>query len=80
MTLYAIGGHMTFHSIFDGDPNETDAAEKLTEAAFDDIVVADPRDLDPTADTPTVRADRQSTLYGNFRFYFQRGQPGQPFP
>ena len=71
---YAVGGTITFTSIFSGDPNETDSQERLTEAFFD-VQVADPRELigaeDPAAVTSTVK--------GDFSFFFQRGQPAQPF-
>jgi hypothetical protein len=73
--LYSVGGTIVFHSIFDGDPNESDAEKKLTYAEFSDIVVADPRDMAPDG---TVL--RTSHLEGWFKFYFQRGQPAQPFP
>lgn len=76
--LYSIDGTITFHSIFDGDPNETDAEKKLTDAEFADITVADPRDEPPGGGA--IPAERTSHLRGWFRFYFQRGQPGQPFP
>jgi hypothetical protein len=44
-TLYSIGGTIVFHSIFSGDPNETDAQHKLTDAEFSDILIADPREV-----------------------------------
>lgn len=76
--LYGTGGTVRFDEIFSGDLNEQDAAEKLTVGQFD-VVVGDPRDL--------VLEGRQlgelpntSQVTGRFRFYFQRGQPGQPFP
>jgi hypothetical protein len=68
--LYATDGQMIFHDIFDGDPTETNAAEMLTDAEFPDVTVADPRDNPPSS----------SRLRGHFKFYFQRGQPAQPFP
>ena len=74
--LYSISGNMTFHAIFDGDLNETDAAEKLTHGEFTDIVVGDPRKRQPG----TTTVDGVSHIRGNFKFYFQRGQPAQPFP
>src|SRR5262249_46113073 len=33
--LYAVDGTIKFNALFDGDPNETSAAEKLTDAEFD---------------------------------------------
>lgn len=75
-TLYSTAGTMTFNAIFDGDPNESDAQKRLTDAAFD-ITLADPRDL---ASDGTIPAEDTSVLTGAFRFYFQRGQPAQTFP
>jgi hypothetical protein len=75
VALYSIAGTITFHSIFDGDPNETDANRNLTSADFADITVADPRDMSP--DGTALHA---SHIHGFFNFYFQRGQPAQPFP
>jgi len=74
--LYSVDGHIVFHSIFDGDINETSAAQKLTDAEFNDISVGDPRDRLPGTDT----IPNTSLIQGFFRFYFQRGQPAQPFP
>jgi hypothetical protein len=68
--LYAIDGQMIFHNIFNGDANETNASEMLTDAEFSDVTVADPRE-DPLV---------TSHIRGRFKFYFQRGQPAQPFP
>jgi hypothetical protein len=75
--LYAVSGTVTFHDLFNGDPNETSGAEKFTDAEFN-VMVADPRTAAPgTLDIP---ADKMSALNGWFRFFFKRGQPGQPFP
>jgi hypothetical protein len=73
--LYATAGTITFEELFDGDPNEKDAEKKLTKATFD-IVVGDPRDFDPT----TGVVANTSQITGSFEFFFQRGQPAQPFP
>jgi hypothetical protein len=73
--LYSVGGSIVFHAIFNGDPNETDADKKLTYAEFSDITMADPRDMAPDG---TIR--NPSHVAGWFKFYFQRGQPAQPFP
>ncbi len=75
--LYAMSGTITFHSLFSGDPNEAVGSEKLTDATFD-VTVADPRDAIPgKLDIPPEKTSR---VTGNFKFHFQRGQPGQPFP
>ena len=74
-TVYSTDGTITFNSLFSGDPNEEDPSQRLTEATFD-ATFADPRLLyGPTADDPTVK----SHVRGFFRFFFQRGQPAQPF-
>lgn len=76
VSLYSVSGTIRFASLFSGDPKEEDAADRLTEASFD-AVFADPRDLVPgEAPDPAV----SSRITGNFRFFFQRGQPAQPFP
>ena len=77
VVLYAVGGTITFNELFSGDPNESVGADKLTDATFD-VIMADPRDAIPgTLDIPD---DKKSRVTGYFRFHFQRGQPGQPFP
>ena len=73
--VYSLSGDITFSSLFSGDINEPDAADRLTEASFT-AQFADPRQL--TGDA-TENAAVTSTVSGNFRFFFQRGQPAQPF-
>jgi hypothetical protein len=69
-TVYSIAGNITFVSLYSGDPNEGEADARLTEARFD-AIFADPRNLqDP---------NEQSQVQGYFRFFYQRGQPAQPF-
>jgi hypothetical protein len=74
-TVYSIDGNITFHSLFSGDPNETNAEDRLTDAEFT-ATFADPRQL-ATAEGDTEPF--KSQVDGYFRFYFQRGQPAQPF-
>lgn len=82
---YSISGSVTFASLFSGDRNETNADARLTDATFE-AVVANPHDarigIDPITNEATVTypAEKTSTLKGNFRFFFQRGVPAQPFP
>jgi hypothetical protein len=68
---------ITFNSLFDGDPSESNAAQRLTDATFN-LYLADPREIcsGGFGPPPPCRAH----LTGNFRFYFQRGRPAQPFP
>lgn len=75
-TLHSIQGSIRFYNLFSGDINESNGSERLTDAEFT-ASFADPRDLNPdsTADPAVV-----SEVTGNFNFYFQRGQPAQPFP
>ena len=68
---------ITFAHLFNGKPDEPVAAERLTEASFD-VYLADPRDICPGGLGPPPRC--RGHLTGGFRFYFQRGRPGQPFP
>ena len=75
-TVYSLSGTITFNSLFSGDPNESEAAERLTDADFE-ATFADPRDM---AADGTVDAASTSLVSGHFRFFFQRGQPAQPFP
>jgi len=75
-TLYSMDGTITFSSLFSGDPNESNADDRLTEAHFD-ADFADPRDL--LADG-SIDPAKKSSVQGYFRFFFQRGQPAQPFP
>lgn len=78
VVLYATEGTVTFTQLFSGDEDEKDAAEKLSEGEFD-VVVGDPRDI--VLEGPDAGSiPNQSRVTGNFRFFFQRGQPAQPFP
>jgi hypothetical protein len=71
---YSVGGSITFTSLFSGDPNEKDSQDRLTEASFL-VNFADPRELVDAEDPAAVTSE----LRGDFRFFFQRGQPAQPF-
>jgi hypothetical protein len=77
--LYGVSGSVTFHALFSGDPNEDEAAAKFTDAEFS-VRMGDPRDAPVGKAANEIPADRQSLVTGFFRFYFERGQPGQPFP
>ncbi|MBE7484441.1 MAG: hypothetical protein HS104_31300 [Polyangiaceae bacterium] len=75
-TLYSMSGSITFDALFSGDPNEESSDDRLTEARFS-ASFADPRHVLPSGD---IDPERTSQVEGWFRFYFQRGQPAQPFP
>lgn len=77
--LYAVSGTILFHSLFSGDPNEKEATRKLTEAIFD-VEMGDLQEVPAGAPASAVPGDKLTKLRGCFRFYFERGQPGQPFP
>lgn len=68
---------ITFTHLFSGNPEESDADERLTEASFD-VYLADPRDACPGVSGPPPPC--RGHLTGSFKFYFQRGRPAQPFP
>jgi hypothetical protein len=76
-TLHAVRGVITFEHLFNGDPNETNAGERLSSAVFD-VMVVDPR-KQPAGGGPIAEGEL-SRLTGWFQFYFERGQPSQPFP
>jgi hypothetical protein len=75
-TIYSISGKITFKALFSGDINEDNADDRLTDASFD-AVFADPRHIGADGN---VDPERTSNVQGWFRFFFQRGQPAQPFP
>ncbi len=68
---------IVFNNLFDGNPNESDAAKRLTDATFD-FYLADPRDICSGGLGPPPPC--RGHVSGNFRFYFERGRPAQPFP
>lgn len=76
-TIYSINGTINFSSLFSGDPNESSSEARLTDATFD-ANFADPRELVDITD-PDDAAKVTSRVTGNFHFFFQRGQPSQPF-
>jgi len=66
-----------FTHVFNGNLEETNAAERLTAGCFD-VYFADPREgaaggLGPP---PPCRGH----IKGTFNFFFERGRPSQPFP
>lgn len=75
-TVHSISGSIRFTSLFSGDLNEASSEDRLTAGSFT-ANFADPRQLAPGAgfDPELVT----SVVTGNFSFFFQRGQPAQPF-
>lgn len=71
------GNTITFENLFSGNPNETNSDNRLTYAHFEHVIFADPRDM---SSDYTFSTDVTSDVSGWFKFYFQRGQPAQPFP
>ncbi len=68
---------ITFQSLFDANPSESSAAQRLSQATFK-LYLADPREACPGGLGPPPPC--RGFLTGSFQFYFQRGRPGQPFP
>ena len=76
-TIYSTSGWINFSSLFSGDPNEGSSDARLTDATFD-ASFADPREIAEAESDEEVKKVT-SRVTGNFRFFFQRGQPSQPF-
>lgn len=74
--LYAVRGTIQFDKLFSGNSNETNGDARLTDAKFT-AYFGDPRDADVFGNFDEAAL---SEVHGWFRFYFQRGQPAQPFP
>jgi hypothetical protein len=72
-------GHstITFTSLFDGNPSEVSAVDRLNQGTFT-VYLADPREACPGGLGPPPRC--RGFLQGSFKFYFERGRPAQPFP
>ncbi len=68
---------ISFHDLFDGIESESSAQQRLSYADFD-LYFADPRETCPGGLGPPPPC--RGHLTGNFNFYFERGQPAQPFP
>jgi hypothetical protein len=77
--LISVPGTSTimFTHLFDGNEDETNAQQRLTDAQFD-FYFADPREVCPGGIGPPPPC--RGHLVGYFSFYFERGQPAQPFP
>ncbi len=71
------GSTITFNALFDGNPDESNTANLLSDASFH-FYLADPREICPGGSGPPPRC--RGELFGTFHFYFQRGRPAQPFP
>jgi hypothetical protein len=71
------GSTITFNAVFDGNPDEGNTAQLLTDASFH-FYLADPREICPGGMGPPPRC--RGELTGTFHFYFERGRPAQPFP
>jgi hypothetical protein len=68
---------ISFTSLFDGNDDESNAAQRLSRGCFD-IYLADPRNVAPGGQGPPPACEGH--LRGSFSFYYQRGRPAQPFP
>lgn len=77
LALHGVEGSMTFEHLFSGDRNEEDSGDRLSEGRFD-VKIGDPRDQ--PAGGGAIPEAKLSRLQGQFRFFFERGQPAQPFP
>jgi hypothetical protein len=66
-----------FRSLFDGNPDESDASKRLNDADFE-FFLADPRETCPGGFGPPPPC--RGHIKGTFKFYFERGRPAQPFP
>jgi len=74
--LPTAGSTITFTHLFDGNPYEANAAQRLSAATFD-AYLGDPRDGCPGGLGPPPPC--RGHITGQFSFYFERGQPAQPF-
>lgn len=68
---------ISFRNLFDGNPDESDASKRLTDADFE-FFLADPREVCPGGFGPPPPC--RGHIKGTFKFYFERGRPAQPFP
>lgn len=68
---------ITFRSLFDGNIDESNAQQRLSDAEFD-FFLADPRTGSPGGLGPPPPC--RGHLTGSFHFYFERGRPAQAFP
>lgn len=66
-----------FRHLADANPDEANAADRLTDADFD-LYLADPREICPGGLGPPPPC--RGHVSGTFKFYFDRGRPAQAFP
>jgi hypothetical protein len=79
VVLQGVAGWVSFNALFDGNPDETQAAAKLTDATFN-VEFGDLSDVPLGGYPEDVPPGLRSRVCGAFRFYFELGQPAQPFP
>jgi hypothetical protein len=66
-----------FRALADANPDESNAADRLTDADFE-LFLADPREICPGGLGPPPPCRGHVT--GSLKFYFDRGRPAQAFP
>jgi hypothetical protein len=74
VVLHAVRGSIVFRSILRGDPSSSDTNSKRIEGSFRAVELEDPRHPEGSP------ARSVGTLNGEFKFFYQRGGPAQPFP
>jgi hypothetical protein len=86
VVLHAVSGTVDFTAIVHGDVSSRDTNSKRIEGTFA-VQVEDPRcPATPPPGSTTVPpcgwgiAPSHGNLTGQFKFFYQRGGPAQPFP
>lgn len=83
VALEATGGTLTFTAILHGDIQSRDTNSKRIEGTFA-VHVEDPRGWGTVSTStplpPGCKTYSCGDIHGNFKFFYQRGGPAQPFP
>lgn len=79
VVLQALRGRILFTSLYSADPNEPVGSERYSQAVFD-VEVGDLNDTPLGMKPKDIPPEKRSNVKGCFQFYYERGQPGQPFP
>jgi hypothetical protein len=72
--LHATTGNIVFDYIYDPSADSRDTNAKRIEGHFENVLFEDPRK------PMSAGGKNGGTLSGQFKFFYQRGGPAQPFP